>query len=168
LRKGRYDSIPRRKSREFALQVLYQLDITKKDVNKSLAQFKDFFSGNEEKVGTTRLRDDFMERLVLGVRLHCKEIDRLIEKYSENWRLDRMNIIDRAILRIATFELLYCEEIPPKVTLNEAIELGKRFGSEDSGGFINGILDRIQKEVIRKPLGTMNDGRCTMNKEQKR
>jgi len=93
-----------------------------------------------------------MERLVLGVLEHCQEIDRLIKKYSKNWRLDRMNIIDRAILRMATFELLYCEEIPPKVTLNEAIELGKRFGSEDSGSFINGILDRIQNEVIRKPI----------------
>ncbi len=93
-----------------------------------------------------------MERLVLGVLEHCKEIDQLIEKYSENWHLDRMNIIDRAILRMAAFELLYCGEIPPKVTLNEAIELGKRFGSEDSGSFINGILDRIQNEVIRKPL----------------
>ena len=135
----------RRKSREFALQVLYQLDITKRDDNKTLAQFQDHFSGNEE-------RDDFMERLVLGVLEHCQEIDRLIKKYSKNWRLDRMNIIDRAILRMATFELLYCEEIPPKVTLNEAIELGKRFGSEDSGSFINGILDRIQNEVIRKPI----------------
>jgi N utilization substance protein B len=152
LRKGRYDSIPRRKSREFALQVLYQLNITKKDVHKTLAQFLDHFSGNEEKVGTTRFRDDFMERLVLGVLEHCKEIDRLIEKYSENWRLDRMTIIDRAVLRMAIFELLYCEEIPPKVTLNEAIELGKRFGSEDSGSFINGILDRIQNEAVCKPI----------------
>ena len=93
-----------------------------------------------------------MERLVLGVLEHCQEIDRLIEKYSENWRLDRMNIIDRAILRMAAFELLFCEEIPPKATLNEAIELGKRFGSGDSGSFINGILDRIQNEVVRKPI----------------
>jgi N utilization substance protein B len=135
----------RRKSREFALQVLYQLDITQQDVNKTLAQFQDHFSGSDE-------RDDFMEHLVNGVVGHCQEIDRLIEKYSENWRLDRMNMIDRTILRIATFELLYCEEIPPKVTLNEAIELGKRFGSEDSGSFINGILDRIQREAVRKPI----------------
>ena len=135
----------RRKSREFALQVLYQLDITKQDVIKTLAQFQDHFSGNEE-------RDNFMERLAIGVLEHCQEIDLLIEKYSENWRLDRMNIIDRAILRMATFELLYCEEIPPKVTLNEAIELGRQFGSEDSGSFINGILDRIQNEAVRKPI----------------
>ena len=152
MKRSRYDSIPRRKSREFALQVLYQLNFTKKDVHKTLAQFLDHFSGKEEKVGTTRFRDDFRERLVLGVLEHCKEIDRLIEKYSENWRLDRMTIIDRAILRMATFELLYCGEIPPKVTLNEAIELGKRFGSEDSGSFINGILDRIQNEAVCKPI----------------
>lgn len=93
-----------------------------------------------------------MERLVLGVLEHCQEIDRLIEKYSENWRLVRMNIVDRTILRMAIFELLYCEEIPPKVTLNEAIELGKRYGSEDSGSFINGILDRIQNEAVQKPI----------------
>ncbi len=145
MKKGRHDSISRRKSREFALQVLYQLNITHRDANKTLAQFLDHFSGSEK-------RDDFMERLVLGVLEHCKEIDRLIEKYSENWRLDRMTIIDRAILRMAAFELLYCGEIPPKVTLNEAIELGKRFGSGDSGSFINGILDRIQKEAVQKNM----------------
>jgi len=63
-----------------------------------------------------------------------------------------MALIDRNILRIATFELLYCDDIPPKVTLNEAIDLGKHYGSEDSGSFINGILDRIQKEAVRKPI----------------
>ena len=93
-----------------------------------------------------------MNRLVLGVLEHRQEIDRLIEKYSENWRLDRMDVIDRSILRMAVFELLYCDEIPPKVTLNEAIELGKRYGSEDSGSFINGILDRIQNEAVQKPF----------------
>ena len=150
--KGQHDSIPRRKSREFALQALYQLEITKEDVHKILTQFKDYFSGDKKKVGLKGVKDEFMERLVLGVQEHCSEIDRLIEKYSLNWRLDRMNIIDRAILRLATFELLYCEDIPPKVSLNEAVELGKRFGTEDSGSFINGILDQIRKEVIRKPI----------------
>lgn len=96
--------------------------------------------------------DEFTKRIVLGVMEHRQEIDRLIEERSENWRLNRMTIIDRNILRIAIFELLYCGDIPPKVTLNEAIDLGKRYGSEESGSFINGILDRIQNEVIRKPL----------------
>jgi len=96
--------------------------------------------------------DEFAKRIVLGVTEHRQEIDRLIEERSENWRLNRMTIIDRNILRIAIFELSYCDDIPPKVTLNEAIDLGKRYGSEESGSFINGILDRIQNEVIRKPL----------------
>lgn len=96
--------------------------------------------------------DEFAKRIILGVMEHQREIDRLIEERSEHWRLDRMTIVDRNILRIAIFELLYCSEVPPKVTLNEAIDLGKRYGSEESGNFINGILDRIQNEVIRKPL----------------
>ncbi len=143
--RSRHDSIPRKKSREFALQVLYQLNITKQDVVTALTQFEEHFLSPEE-------ADEFLRRLVLGVLEHCPELDRLIEQYSENWRLDRINLIDRNILRMALFELLYCEDIPPKVTINEAIDLGKRFGSEDSGSFINGILDRIQNEVIRKPI----------------
>ena len=135
----------RRRSRESALQVLYQLDIKKQDTSRAIAQWKEYFSPNEE-------RDEFVERIVLGVLKHCMEIDRLIEQCSENWRLDRMSVIDRNILRMAAFELLYCEEIPPKVTLNEAIDLGKRYGSGDSGSFINGILDRIQNEFVRKPI----------------
>jgi len=135
----------RRKSRECALQVLFQLNITKQEAIKALSQFQEHFSSDAE-------ADEFLKRLVLGVLEHRQELDRLIEQYSENWRLDRINIIERNILRMALFELLYCEEIPPKVTINEAIDLGKRYGSGDSGGFINGILDRIQNEVVRKPI----------------
>ncbi len=110
-----------------------------------MAGLRDHFSRKEGK-------DGFAEKIVLGVLEHRREIDRLIERYSENWRLDRISTIDRNILRMAIFELLHCEDIPPKVTLNEAIDLGKRYGTEDSGSFINGILDRIQKEAIRKPI----------------
>lgn len=133
----------RRKSREFALQTLYQWNITKKDVHQILAQLRAHFSPEEEK-------DDFAEQLVLGVLEHCGRLDQVIEECSEHWRLDRMSLIDRNILRIATFELLYCSETPPKVVLNEAIDLGKRFGSDDSGSFINGILDRVQRDLGRK------------------
>ena len=130
----------RRKSRGLALQLLYQLDVTKQDPPKVLAQFQQHFLPDEE-------RDEFLESLVLGVLEHSQEIDRLLKQFSENWRLDRMSIIDRNILRMATFELLYCDDIPPKVTLNEAIDLGKEYGTEESGSFINGILDRLQKEI---------------------
>jgi len=84
---------------------------------------------------------------VRGVLEHCQEIDRTIERHSENWRLERMPLVDRNILRIAAFELLYREEIPPKVVLDEAIELGKRFGSPETGSFVNGILDRIMSKA---------------------
>jgi len=120
------------------------LDITKQEGPKAITQWETPFSSSE---GT----DEFAERIILGVLDHGQEIDQLIERFSKNWRLDRMNLVDRNILRMAIFELLYCNDIPPKVTLNEAVDLGKRYGSEDSGSFINGILDRIQKEVIQKP-----------------
>jgi N utilization substance protein B len=131
----------RRKSRELALQVLYHWDVTGQDAAKTLSQLQEHFSPGPGK-------DEFAERIVLGVLNHREEIDQLIEKVSENWRLDRMTVIDRNLLRLATFELRFCDDIPPKVALNEAIDLGKRFGSEESGSFINGVLDRIQKETI--------------------
>jgi N utilization substance protein B len=133
----------RRKSREFALQTLYQWNVTQRDVRQILDQLRVHFSPKEE-------GDEFAERIVLGVLEHCSQLDQVIEASSEHWRLDRMSLIDRNILRIATFELLYCSETPPKVVLNEAIDLGKRFGSDDSGSFINGILDRVQRDVVRK------------------
>jgi N utilization substance protein B len=142
----------RRRSRETALQVLYQLNITKQDVHTAFTQFWEHFLSEG-------VADDFIKRLVHGVIEHCPELDRLIEEYSEHWRLNRIDMIDRNILRMALFELLYCEEIPPKVTINEAIDLGKRFGSEDSGSFINGILDRVQNEVVRKPIEPKSYGR---------
>lgn len=135
----------RRRSREFALHVLYQLEISKEDLSRILAKQREYFSPGDE-------GDAFAERVIRGVQNHGQQIDQLLHQYSENWRLDRMTVIDRNILRMAVFELLYCEDIPPKVTLNEAVELGKKYGSEESGRFINGILDRIQTEVVRKPL----------------
>jgi N utilization substance protein B len=134
----------RRKSRELALQALYQWNITRQDPSLILDQQKINFSPAEED-------DEFAQQIIVGVLEHYNHIDELIEKFSEHWRLDRISIIDRNILRMAIFELLFREDIPPRVTLNEAIDLGKRFGSEDSSAFINGILDRIQKEVIHKP-----------------
>ena len=135
----------RRKSREFALQALYQWDIARQDIQRIIAQSREHFS-------LEKGEDEFSERIIRGVVEHLQELDQLIEAYSENWRLERISLIDRNILRMAVYELLYCEEIPPKVTLNEAVDLGKQFGTEDSGSFINGILDRIQNEVVHKPL----------------
>lgn len=126
----------RRRGRESALQVLYQIDVTQRGVDQALDLFWDNFAPDEE-------ARDFCEQLVRGVVEHCDEINGLIEKYAEHWKMTRMTQIDRNILRMAVYELCYCQDIPPKVTINEAVEIGKKFGSEDSGAFINGILDRI-------------------------
>lgn len=135
----------RRRSREFALQVLYQLEINPQEIPKALEHIRTHASSGSDDI-------EFTERIVSGVREHLQEIDHLLENYLQHWRLDRLSSIDRNILRLALFELLYCEDIPPKVTINEAIDLGKKYGTEDSGAFINGILDRIQNEVVKKPL----------------
>jgi len=90
--------------------------------------------------------------VVRGVVERKGEIDRMIAGASEHWRLERMDRVDRNILRMGVFEIVYCDDIPYKVAINEAIELGKRFGSEDSGGFINGILDRIAKTTMSEEV----------------
>ncbi len=94
----------------------------------------------------------FFLKLVGGVNAGKVEIDVLIERFSSNWKISRMSGVDRNILRIAVFEMLCCPDIPTKVTLNEAIDIGKRFGTEDSGAFINGILDSINQAVEKEAL----------------
>ncbi len=133
----------RRKSREIALQILYQIDTTQQDSKEAMEIFWQHFKP-EEKFRA------FSFKLVAGAIKHKDEIDNLIKKYSENWSLGRMARVDRNILRMAIFELIYCPDIPEKVTLNEAIEVGKIFGSENSGSFINGILDQISKKFDKK------------------
>lgn len=98
----------------------------------------------------------FFEHLVHGVLEHKDDIDQVIERYSSNWKIRRMACVDRNILRIATFEILYCHDIPAKVSINEAIDIGKRFGSPESGSFINGILDSIRIAIERGQLQTQD------------
>jgi N utilization substance protein B len=92
----------------------------------------------------------YLRELVEGVRTHLEELDALIVRYSEHWRLSRMTIVDRNLLRLAIFELLYQSQIPPKVVINEAVEIAKRYGSEGSGAFVNGILDQVRLAVGRE------------------
>jgi transcription antitermination protein NusB len=86
----------------------------------------------------------FFVKIVKGVRLAQDEIDRVVERYSNNWKITRMSCVDRNVLRVAVFELLYCDDIPAKVSINEAIDVGKKYGTDESGAFINGILDSIR------------------------
>jgi N utilization substance protein B len=129
----------RRSSREFALKFLYQSEFNEGDVEEQLSQFQERSSCNEE-VGR------FLDELVHTVLNHKGEIDSILRKYSDHWALDRMTVIDRNILRIGVCELMYLENIPPKVAINEAVEISKKYGSEDSPDFINGVLDRIYKD----------------------
>ena len=88
--------------------------------------------------------DPFFLTLVNGVLETKGEIDTLIERFSKNWKIHRMSCVDRNVMRIAVYELLYCDDIPPKVSINEAVDVGKKFGTEESGAFINGIMDSIR------------------------
>ncbi len=133
----------RRKAREIALQVLYQIDVLKVDAKEAIQLFWSNFEVSEE-------AREFSSKLIEGTSNHREEIDKLIDSCSENWSLGRMAKVDRNILRMSTYELLYCHDIPYKVTLNEAIDLGKNYGSENSGSFINGILDALYVRLQRE------------------
>ena len=128
----------RRKAREYALQLLFQQDSSLGKIvsNENVALL----------LPAVKPVKDFVDHLVQGVTGHLSEIDSLIRKHTEHWSLERMALVDRNILRIAVFELLYLDDVPAKVTLNEAIEIAKRYGDGSSGAFINGILDKILGE----------------------
>lgn len=130
----------RRRAREIALQHLYQWDFHGVSASEPAAIAWEDLEDNDE----TR---SFAGLLVEGVKGRQEEIDALIEDQSKNWKLYRMSRIDRNILRIAVYELIAQAEVPPKVTLNEAIEIGKKFGTSESGAFINGILDQICRRL---------------------
>ena len=131
----------RRTARERALQALYQLDMA---ANASPAEaLESAWSASADEAPRDDSAHAFALELVEGVRNQLADIDALIEQHSHNWRLDRMSKIDRNVLRLGIFELKYRADIPRKVTINEAVELGKTFGNEESSAFINGLLDRV-------------------------
>lgn len=137
----------RTKARERAVQALYQLDVAASDLDEALARFWRNFEPVEKEVR------EMAEDLVRGVAAHRLEIDELIEGASAHWRLDRMAKVDRNVLRLAVHELLHRPDVPVKVVINEAIELGKKYGSESSGAFVNGVLDGIAARLPQRPGG---------------
>lgn len=128
----------RSRARELALHFLYQVDITKDDPTQALDEF---WKSNpvEDSI------KEFAAKLISGTCANISKIDELISKYAQNWQLSRMAVIDRNILRLASFELILMDDIPPKVSINEAVELAKKYGDIESGKFVNGILDKIHK-----------------------
>lgn len=144
----------RRKAREFALMVLYDAEVSGRAVGEGAAGL---WAGLVDGEGIPGLKPpekeevSFAERLVDGVSSHRPQLDALIEECSTNWRMDRMPVVDRSVLRLAAYELLHCEDIPANVTCNEAVELAKRFGAQESRAFVNGLVDRMGRQVGRLP-----------------
>ncbi len=133
----------RREGRELALQMLYALDINPLEQREALQLFRD----NTRAPGNVRV---FAEDLVAGVVANLAAIDVAIEAKSKNWALGRMARVDLSILRLAVFELLFRPDIPKNVTINEAIEVAKKYGTEDSPAFVNGILDEVASTIPDK------------------
>lgn len=130
----------RRKGREAALQMLYQMEASEVSADAAITLFW-------SNLGAGREGEDFANEIVRGYERQHERIDDLIRSVSQHWRLERMTRVDRNILRLACFELLAMGDIPRRVTLNEAVELAKRYGSDGSGGFVNGVLDRIASDL---------------------
>ena len=133
----------RRAARESAIQLLFELDANpQQDLT---AMFKRCWAARRlDEKGRA-----FTEHVVKGVRQNLKSIDQTIQKYAENWDIKRMAILDRNVIRMGIFEMLFCDDVPPVVSINEAVDIAKYFSSAESGRFVNGILDRLRKDLKR-------------------
>jgi len=133
----------RRQARELAMQALFYMDIRKDASEETLEYFCDCFCPSKKS-------RPFFRKLVNGVLGTKGQIDALVERYSQNWNISRMSCVDRNVMRIAVYEMLYCDDIPPKVSINEAVDIGKKFGTQESGAFINGIMDSIREALLEE------------------
>jgi N utilization substance protein B len=142
----------RRRSRQFALQALYQSELSGEPVGAALPSLWDGLvdgEGLDDSKPPEPEEVEFAERIVRGVDAERARIDGLIEASSTNWRITRMPFVDRSILRMAVYELLHCSDIPATVSINEAVELAKRYGTAESRAFVNGIVDRVARNLNR-------------------
>jgi len=130
-------------ARECALKILYRVEISREPLESSI---EDFWA----REGGDREVKDFANSLARGTLENLSNIDGIISRYADNWEIKRMAVIDKNVLRMGTFELLYMGDIPYKVSINEAIELAKKYGDVDSGKFVNGILDKIRDKECKK------------------
>ena len=137
----------RRSARELAIQALFYMDANQNASLPMLERFCENFTPPQK-------ARPFFKKLVTGVLGAKPQIDTLIERFSKNWRIHRMSCVDRNVMRVAVFEMLSCHDIPPKVSINEAIDVGKKFGTEESGAFINGIIDSIRIAIEEGEIPT--------------
>lgn len=134
----------RTQAREFAVQILYQLELNPETVEETLAGFW------RENASDAEIRE-FTERLVRGTHEKISQLDQVLDRYTDNWTLKRLATVDRNILRLGAYEILFMEDIPPKVSINEAVNIAKKYSQIDSGKFVNGVLDKINH--TEKPVG---------------
>ncbi|MGB9837009.1 MAG: transcription antitermination factor NusB [Candidatus Saccharicenans sp.] len=146
----------RRKARECALQILFQLEFTEGELS---SVFSDYWKHQKQPAEVK----EYAEWLVRGIRQHQAEVDRKIQEASKNWRLERMANVDRNVLRIAVFEMLYEKNLAPPIIINEAIEVAKKFSGQEAGVFINGILDGVYRNL--KKQGQMPEWPSDENKK---
>lgn len=137
----------RRTTREWALQVLFHLDLNPVEVDTAL---RDFWEGQEAVDAPSR---EFTESVVRGVTENRAAIDEKIAQYAENWDIRRMGVVDRNVLRMAIHEMLHRGDVPPIVSINEAVDIAKNFSSNESGRFVNGILDKVMGDLERPARG---------------
>lgn len=133
----------RRQARELALQFLYSFDLNRRDLHRAL---DDFWAGQ-------RVPDeikDFSLQLIIGTCGEIGYLDKIIQEHARNWRLGRIALVDKNILRLALYELYFRDDIPPLVSINEAIDIAKKFSTAQSGRFVNGILDKVREEINEK------------------
>lgn len=130
----------RRRARELAMQTLYQSEVAGQTVEEAFLLLRDNFQANRKAVS-------YALEILTGVEEFRAEIDRILSEHSENWRLERMNLIDLNVLRVAVFELLKRDDVPASVVINEAIEVATRYSDEDAPAFVNGVLDSIKKKL---------------------
>jgi transcription antitermination factor NusB len=130
----------RRQARECALEVLYRLDLVGDEPEHTIAEILLRKNPSEE-------AETYLRRLVDAALGHQNEIDAALRKHLTRWRLERLTMLDRAILRLAAAEILYFDDVPPKVSINEAVEVAKKYGDDDAGKFVNGVLDGIFQET---------------------
>lgn len=140
----------RRKARELSMQALFFLDISKDISNSQLDLFCRCYQPSKN-------IEVFFQQLTRGILEHWVYINDIIERFSSNWKINRMACVDRNILRIAVYELLFCDDIPPMVAINEAIDIGKKYGTDGSGAFINGILDSIHTAMTKGEISIENN-----------
>jgi N utilization substance protein B len=131
----------RREAREWAVQLLFELDVNPPDDTEEV--FQNFWGQQKEDVGQRA----FTEALVRGVRQHIDEIDAIVRRFAEHWDIGRMGIVERNVIRMAVYEMRFCPDVPCVVSINEAVDLAKYFSASGSGRFVNGILDRISREL---------------------